>query len=231
MIFLPLKRYAVAILLLTSGLSQASNSQANNVAQPQQGVHNNTRLQMILGVNAQASMDSLTNAASQLQMLYQQHPDYRMAKMFSGYAQLFMAKDFLLKKNYMRAAESSKLGFFYIDEAAETDENDWQMRYLRARMDAFVPASNGRCVVALQDLNFLQQNPAVPADLKPMILLMSANALTDCQRESDAKAALASLAQLGEEGKRLATLKGRAAPAWTPAELKNILQPLAEIPL
>ncbi|MFZ1874346.1 MAG: hypothetical protein WAU54_16435 [Chania sp.] len=225
MIFLLFKRYVVALLLLASGLSQADNLAQQHVTQ------SNPRLLMILGINSQAPISALTNAANQLQTLYQQHPDYRIAKMFYGYAQLFMAADFLGKKNYLRAAESSKLGFFYIDEAAESEENDWQMRFLRARMDAFVPASNGRCVIALKDLSFLQQNPAVPADLKPMILLMSAHALTSCQRETDAKAAWASLAQLNNEGKRLSELKGRMAPEWTPAELNNILQPLAEVQL
>ncbi|WP_199063574.1 hypothetical protein [Serratia sp. ASV30] len=174
-------------------------------------------------------MSTLISAASQLQALYQQHPDRRIAKMFYGYAQLFMATDFLAKKNYMRAAETSKLGFFYIDEAAESEENDWQMRFLRVRMDAFVPASHGRCVVALKDLDYLQQNPAVPADLQPMITLMSAHALASCQRVADAKAARAALAQQGAEGKRLS--EHSTAPEWTPAELNTIIQPLTEASL
>ncbi len=226
MIFLRLKRYAVTLLVLASGLAQATT-----LAQLQQEAQSNPRLQAILSVNAQAPMSTLTSATSQLQALYQQHPDYRIAKMFYGYGQLFMATDFLAKKNYLRAAETSKLGFFYIDEAAETEENDWQMRFLRARMDAFVPATNGRCVVALKDLGYLQQNPAVPAELKPMMTLMSARALTSCQRDAEAKAAWASLAQQGEEGKRLAELKGGSAPEWTPAELGAIIQPLAEVTL
>jgi hypothetical protein len=123
------------------------------------------------------------------------------------------------------------LGFFYIDEAAESDEHDWQMRFLRARMDAFVPTSNGRCVVALKDLTYLQQNTAVPAALKPMMTLMLAHALDGCQREADAKAAWTALAQQGEEGKRLSELKGRSAPEWTSAELSAIIQPLAEVTL
>lgn len=223
MIFLRFKPYVVLLLLLVSGLSQAIS-----LAELQQQTQNNPRLQAILAVNSQAPMSTLTSAANQLQMLYQQHPQYRIAKMFYGYSQLFMATDFLAKKNYLRAAETSKLGFFYIDEAAETEENDWQMRFLRARMDSFVPATNGRCVVALKDLSFLQQNPAVPATLHPMLTLMSAHALASCQREADAKSAWAKLAQLGEEGKRLSELQGRTAPEWTPAELSAIIQPLAE---
>lgn len=226
MIFLRFKRYAVTFMLLASGLAQATS-----LAQLQQEAQSNPRLQAILAVNSQAPMSTLTSAAGQLQALYQQYPDYRIAKMFYGYAQLFMATDFLAKKNYLRAAESSKLGFFYIDEAAESEETDWQMRFLRARMDAFVPATNGRCVVALKDLGYLQHNPAVPADLQPMMTLMSARALTSCQREAEAKAAWAALAQQGEEGKRLSEQQGRTAPAWTPAELSAIIQPLAEVQL
>ncbi|ERK16522.1 hypothetical protein L580_0097 [Serratia fonticola AU-P3(3)] len=220
MILLRLKRYAVTFLLLASSMAQA-----NSVTQ------DNARLQAILAINSQAAMSQLTNATSQLEVLYQQYPDYRIAKMFYGYGQLFMATEFLAKKNYLRAAESSKLGFFYIDEAAESDEHDWQMRFLRARMDAFVPASHGRCVVALKDLTYLQQNAAVPAELKPMMILMSAHALGSCQRQGDAKAAWAALALLGEEGKRLSELKGRSAPEWTSAELSTIIQPLTEVRL
>lgn len=226
MIFLLFKRYAVTLLLLASGLAQATT-----LAQLQQEAQSNPRLQAILAVNAQAPMSTLTSAANQLQTLYRQHPDYRVAKMFYGYGQLFMATDFLAKKNYLRAAETSKLGFFYIDEAAETEENDWQMRFLRARMDAFVPATNGRCVVALKDLSYLQQSSAVPVELKPMMTLMSARALTSCKQDAQAKAAWAELAQLGEEGKRLAGLKSGSAPEWTPAELSSIIQPLAEVQL
>ncbi|CAM4210414.1 hypothetical protein [Serratia silvae] len=226
MIMLRLKRYAVTFLLLTCSLAQATSQ-----AQMQQEAQSNPRLQAILAINSQAAMGQLAGATSQLQALYQQHPDYRIAKMFYGYGQLFMATEFLAKKNYLRAAESSKLGFFYIDEAAESDEHDWQMRFLRARMDAFVPTSNGRCVVALKDLTYLHQNTAVPAELKPMMTLMSAHALGSCHREADAKAAWAALAQQGEEGKRLSELKGRGAPEWTPAELSAIIQPLAEVTL
>lgn len=223
MILLSLKRYAVTLLVLVSGLSQATGL-------PE--AQDNPNLQAILAVNSQAPMSTLTRAASQLQALYQQHPERHIAKMFYGYAQLFMATDFLAKKNYMRAAETSKLGFFYIDEAAESEGSDWQMRFLRVRMDAFVPATHGRCVVALKDLDYLQQNPAVPADLKPMITLMSAHALASCQRVADAKAAWAAwaaLAQQGAEGKRLS--EHSTAPEWTPAELKAIIQPLSEVPL
>ncbi|WP_431222431.1 hypothetical protein ACQ86O_19180 [Serratia sp. L9] len=106
MIFLPLKRYAVTLLLLASGLAQATT-----LAQLQQEAQSNPRLQAILAVNAQAPMSTLTSATNQLQTLYRQYPDYRVAKMFYGYGQLFMATDFLAKKNYLRAAETSKLGF------------------------------------------------------------------------------------------------------------------------
>lgn len=214
MIILTIKRYAVTFLLLVSGLAQAQHS---------------PRLQAMLAVNSQAPMSQLVTATDQLQALYQQHPDYRIAKMFYGYGQLFMATEFLAKKNYLRAAEASKLGFFYIDEAAETDAQDWQMRFLRARMDAFVPVSNGRCVVALKDLDYLQHNAEMPAELRPMMTLMSAYALNSCQRENEAKAAWAALSQLGDEGQRLAERQDYSAPEWTPAELNIIIQPLAEV--
>ncbi|WP_431222432.1 hypothetical protein ACQ86O_19185 [Serratia sp. L9] len=94
-----------------------------------------------------------------------------------------------------------------------------------------MPATNGRCVVALKDLNYLQQSPAVPVELKPMMTLMSARAMASCKHDAQAKEAWAELAQMGEEGKRLAGLQSGSAPEWTPAELSTIIQPLAEVQL
>lgn len=188
------------------------------------------RLKTILSVSSMTPISELTQAVSELEKTFIQYPNYRIAKMFYGYGQLFMATDFLAKKNYMRAAESSKLGFFYIDEAAETVKDDWRMRFLRARMDAFVPAANGRCVVALKDVDFLQQDAQVPAELKPLIMLMSARALTSCKRDAEAKSAWEALAKLGNTGKKLADVRG-SAPEWTAAELTTVIQPLAEVAL
>ncbi|MEQ5204691.1 hypothetical protein ABN228_19560 [Providencia rettgeri] len=186
-------------------------------------------LQAILTINTQTPVNELGGATDLLEKTFDEKQDYLVAKMFYGYGQLFMATHYLSKKNYLKAAESSKLGFFYMDEAAETDENNWRMRYLRARMDSFVPASNGRCVIALKDTAYLQTNSEVTASLKPMILMMSARANTACQHSEVAEQEWASLAQLGEEGKRLSSLRDNPAPEWSENELNSVIMPATEL--
>ncbi|MFI8416336.1 hypothetical protein ACQKDS_08245 [Serratia sp. NPDC078593] len=226
MIFSTFKRLGIV-----AALCCVFNAQATTPEQAPQPAPRNSQLQTILSITTKAPIGELNSATAQLKSLFEQYPDYRVAKMFYGYGQLFIATDFLAKKNYLRAAEASKLGFFYIDEAAETDEKDWRMRYLRARMDAFVPATNGRCVVALKDTTYLQQDAQVPTALQPMIMLMSARALATCQKKPEAEAAWATLKKQGDEGQRLAQLRDKPAPEWSAEELSNLIHPLAEAPL
>lgn len=224
MTFSMCKGIAISVLLLVTSVTQATT-----LEQVQQQAQSNPVLQAILTIKTQAPINDLGNATAFLEGIFDEKPDYQVAKIFYGYGQLFMATNYLSKKNYLKAAESSKLGFFYMDEAAETDENNWRMRYLRARMDAFVPASNGRCVIALKDTAYLQTNAEVPVGLKPMILLMSARANTACQHPDVAEKEWASLAQSGEEGKRLSTLRNHPAPEWSESELTSVILPATEV--
>lgn len=182
----------------------------------------------ILNINSRASIGALTRAVAVLESYIGSHPEDLVAKMYYGYGQLFMASDFLKNKNYFRAAELSKRGFFFIDEAAESDENNWRLRFLRARMDAFVPEVNGRCVVALKDIAFLQEKPqAVSPELLPFITLMQGRALTTCKREEEAQAAWQRLQQAGEAGTLLLNFRAsNETPFLTPEEIKAVLQPM-----
>ena len=204
-------------------------TQATTLEQVQQQAQNNPVLKTILTIKRQAPVNELDNATAFLEKTFNEKAEALAAKMFYGYGQLFMATNYLSKKNYLKAAESSKLGFFYVDEAAETDENNWRMRYLRARMDSFVPASNGRCVIALKDTAYLQENTEVPASLKPMLYLMSARANTSCQHSEAADKQWVSLAQMGEEGKRLSALRTHPSPEWSESELTSVILPVTEV--
>ncbi len=99
-----------------------------------------------------------------------QHPDDRYAKMYEGYGWLFTAGEYVKKKNYFRAAELAKRGFFLMDEAVDEQPEDWRLRLLRARVDVYVPAEFGRHVVALKDLRYLAENPTqVPPQLSSLV--------------------------------------------------------------
>lgn len=223
MTFSTCKGITLAVLLLVTSVTQATT-----LEQMKQRAQSNPVLNAVLTIKTQSAINELGNATAFLEDVFEEKPDYPAAKIFYGYGQLFMATHYLSKKNYLKAAESSKLGFFYMDEAAETDEDNWRMRYLRARMDAFVPASNGRCVIALKDIAYLQANTEVPVSLKPMLLLMSARANTECKHLDVAEKEWVSLSQLGEEGKQLSLLRNQPAPEWSESELTSVILPATE---
>ncbi len=180
----------------------------------------------VLAVKAGASASVLTQALGTLEIHFAEKPKDTVAKMFYGYGNLFLAADFMAKKNYMRAAELAKLGFFYIDEAAETEPENWRIRFLRARMDAFVPASNGRCVIAIKDTEFLLNNPDVDAELKPLITLMQGRAQVTCDQDTAAQTTWKQLEQQGDQDNPLLGMKKGPAPDWSAAELNAVMLPM-----
>jgi len=108
----------------------------------------------------------------------QDQPDDHFAKLYEGYAWGFSAAKYNKEKNYLRAAEYLKRGFFLIDEAVDSDPKNWRLRYLRMRMDAFVPAELGRYVVALKDASLLTENiDQLPAGLRPFVSVLRLSAL------------------------------------------------------
>lgn len=130
----------------------------------------------------------------------EQHPDDLYAKMYEGYGWLFTAGEYVKKKNYFRAAELAKRGFFLMDEAVDQRPEDWRLRLLRARVDVYVPAEFGRHVVALKDLRYLEENPKeVPPALSSLVDFLQIRAF-------DA-------AGQGERARQLAGELGRA-PLW-----------------
>ncbi|WP_053115849.1 hypothetical protein [Winslowiella iniecta] len=160
-------------------------------------------------------------AVARLEQLLAQSPQDRTLKIYFGYGQLLLAAEYWRQKNYLRAAELAKQGYFYLDEAAESPPDNWRIRYLRARYDAFLAAFEGRCVIALSDTGWLQQQAEVPLRLLPMISLMQLHAATTCHQPQQAAIARLALAQAG------ITADGRS-PFITSAEIADVLQPLLE---
>lgn len=185
-----LKRIAGILLVmllstrLTLAYADAHTDEAAAVRQTIAGMvdqnRGNARNEAILQIAGPTSPSDVRNAVGVLELYIGANPDDRYAEMYYGYGLLFLAGDYLKNKNYIKAAELSKEGFFYIDEAAESSPDNWRLRYLRTRMDAFVPARNGRCVVALKDIDFMTQNGRAPASLDTMISMMKARAQKSC---------------------------------------------------
>jgi len=109
-------------------------------------------------------------------------PNDLFAKLYEGYAWVFSAGEYHRRKNYLRAAEDIKRGFFLIDEAVDSEPDNWRLRYLRLRMDAFVPADLGRYVIALKDAAILSgQLEQLPPQLHPLLALLHTAALERSQ--------------------------------------------------
>ncbi|QKE64210.1 hypothetical protein HNE05_12895 [Aquipseudomonas campi] len=158
----------------------------------------------------------------------EQHPDDLYAKMYEGYGWLFTAGEYVKKQNYFRAAELAKRGFFLIDEAVDQQPDDWRLRFLRARLDVYVPAEFGRHVVALKDLDYLRQRQGeLPASLAALIDFLQIRAL-------DADGQQAQAEQLREQLRRSpvwAELLQQPAPSrlfLTSEEIQYVLAPIVE---
>jgi len=130
----------------------------------------------------------------------QAHPEDQFAKLYEGYAWVFSAGEYTRRKNYLRAAEDIKRGFFLIDEAVDSAPENWRLRYLRLRMDAFVPADLGRHVIALKDASILiEVFDRLPPEIRPFVLALNAAALGRAgQHEMEASEFKALRAQFGE---------------------------------
>lgn len=118
----------------------------------------------------------------------EQHPDDLYAKLYEGYGWLFTAGEYLKQQNYFRAAELAKRGFFLMDEAVDQAPENWRLRFLRARLDLYVPAEFGRHVVALKDLRYLEENPEqVPPAMAEIIDFLHTRALAAAGQEQQAE--------------------------------------------
>ena len=68
---------------------------------------------------------------------------------------LRQANYFVGTNDIIKASEYAKTGFFYLDEAVDLNQNQPLIRYLRAKVDAYLPADLGRCVITLEDSDIL----------------------------------------------------------------------------
>ncbi|MFY9993817.1 MAG: hypothetical protein WAK61_02320 [Leclercia sp.] len=138
---------------------------------------------------------------------------------FYSYGMLQQANYFVSVNDVIHAAEYARTGFFYLDEAVEGHENDPRIRYLRARMDAYLPAGLGRCVITLADTERLLKTKWDRA-ITARINAMRYKALQNCHQDEQARQFLA----------QSKTVKpaGDDSPAWRREEVTNIIQPLVK---
>jgi hypothetical protein len=146
--------------------------------------------------------------------------------MYEGYGWLFTAGEYLKKQNYFRAAELAKRGFFLMDEAVDQAPEDWRLRFLRARLDLYVPAEFGRHVVALKDLRYLEENSAqVPGELSNLLDFLQIRAYSAAGQTAQLEPLRRQLADSALWGELLLE-QGRLF--LTAEEIQHVLTPILE---
>lgn len=189
---------------------------------------NSQQKEIFLSILSPPSATVLKSATDKAEELIQARPDNHVAKLFYGYGQLFLATNYLQKKHYLQAVENAGRGFFFIDEAVESRPENWQLRYLRLRMDAFVPVSQGRCVVAIKDARYLLNQPSVLSaeSLMMAVMAMQVRAYRACGHEQQVTERLGQLMQRGKQFTSWTT--ATEVVGLTDAERLLIIQPLLE---
>ena len=153
--------------------------------------------------------------------------DNPLSLVFYAYGTLRQADRALRTNDFIRASEYGKTGFFYLDEAVDLYEDNMLVRYMRARVDAWLPASIGRCVVTLNDTEKMLNTPDVfNAGLVEHINEMRYRALLSCKRKRQADALLAEIEL--RNANTASSLASGSAPEWDINEVTEVLLPLAK---
>ncbi|HDR2759782.1 TPA: hypothetical protein QCJ74_003128 [Enterobacter mori] len=167
--------------------------------------------------------------AEMTQSLFKEYKanDNPLSLVFYAYGTLRQADRALQTNDFIRASEYGKTGFFYLDEAVDLYEDNMLVRYMRARVDAWLPASIGRCVVTLNDTEKMLNTPDVfNAGLVEHINEMRYRALLSCKRKRQADALLAEIEL--RNANTASSLASGSAPEWDINEVTEILLPLAK---
>ncbi|MGK3227021.1 hypothetical protein ACCW94_18240 [Enterobacter soli] len=162
--------------------------------------------------------------AEMTQSLFKEYKanDNPLSLVFYAYGTLRQADHFFKTNDFIRASEYGKTGFFYLDEAVDLHEDNILVRYMRARVDAYLSADIGRCVVTLKDTEQMLNTPGVfNAGLVEHINEMRYRALLNCKREQQARALLAQI-------KQPSSLAPGRAPEWDINEVTEVLLPLVK---
>lgn len=163
------------------------------------------------------------------QSLFQEYSrsDNPLSLVFYAYGMLRQADYFLTASDLIRASEYAKTGFFYLDEAVELHEDDPKIRYLRARVDAWLASDLGRCVITLNDTALMLNNAqGFSVGLVEHIKGMRYRALLSCKRSQQAKTLLSEIKK--QDPDAAAALESGSAPEWDMTEVTQIVLPLVK---
>ncbi|EIV5431127.1 TPA: hypothetical protein QHR59_000553 [Klebsiella aerogenes] len=125
----------------------------------------------------------------------------------------------------INASEYAKTGFFYLDEAVDTNEDNMLIRYLRARVDAWLPVGLGRCVITIEDTDLLLNNKdKFSSEIIGNILTMRLRALRNCHMKQQEKQLADHLRRINQQ--REIDFENNEMPAWEMAEVLQVIVPV-----
>lgn len=183
-------------------------------------------LEEVLQKGFPVKTDELTTTTHALLGEYQSQKSV-ITLVFYAYGMLRLADSYKSVNDYVNASEYAKLGFFWLDDAVDSHENDMRVRYLRARVDAWLPAALGRCVVTLADTDLLLKAQAIfDTDVIAMINVMRYRALLNCNENTQAEALLAMMKAGNAGQEKLLSLGVNGVPEWSVSEIAQVITPL-----
>ena len=148
---------------------------------------------------------------------------------FYAWGVLRQAENASAVNDFINASEYAKTGFFYLDEAIDSHEDNLRVRYMRARVDAWLAPEMGRCAVTIKDTEWMLKdktlfNPAQIARIQHMRYL----ALYNCKKSPQAAQLLAQIKRQDAAAAKALELHNNVAPAWDENEVAQVLLPLVK---
>lgn len=185
-----------------------------------------SEVEKIIAQGFPAQQNALIETTSALWNEYRR--EHHVASLiFYAYGLLQQAKHYVAINDFIHAAEYAKTGFFYLDEAVESNDDNLRLHYLRARVDAYLPAKSGRCIIALHDTErLINATGLFDENMLISIRYMRYRALIDCGLTHDAGLLLNELRQTGTRAEKYTLLPSGTVPEWDLQEMTQIVMPL-----
>lgn len=142
---------------------------------------------------------------------------------FYAYGMLRQANYFLSTNDIIKASEYAKTGFFYLDEAVDLNPNKPLIRYMRAKVDAYLPAELGRCVITLED-SYILLKQKLSSVIRDNVNNMRYRAFYNCKRYQQAGQLLSNL-QVYNPNKKI-NMAYNGSSTWDLDEVTQIIIPL-----
>lgn len=186
-------------------------------------------LPAVEGILQQGFPERAGELAKITQSLFQEYQHERnvVSLIFYAYGLLLQAQYFNANRDYINAAEYSRTAFFYLDEAVEEREDNPRVRYLRARVDAWLPAGVGRCVITLNDTaHLLEKMQGLTPSVLIRINMMRYRALFSCHKFALAEQLMQQIEAQDRSLAQFITAGSSGAPPWDVHEINEIVIPL-----